>query len=63
MRMLMVKGQRVDVWLNPMKVCAIRRAPYGRYPAKAVVLTDDGREYYSVEEREELVEKWEACAT
>lgn len=61
MKMLLVKGQRTDVYLNPTKVEMIRKAPYGRFPAKAVILTDDGREYYSTQERDELIKEWGLC--
>lgn len=59
--MMLVRGQRMDVWLNPERVAAIKKASPSRYPSKALVITDAGYEYYSTATVEVLIKEWGEC--
>jgi hypothetical protein len=61
MRMLLVPGQRMDIYLNPNRVTAIKKASPSRLPSKSLIIMDVGYEYYSTATREELVRAWEDC--
>ena len=61
MKMLLIPGQRTDIYVNPARVMGIKKASPSRLPAKSLVITDVGYEYYSTAPREELVREWEEC--